>query len=131
MILYDDQDKELVEKYKWHVHKTGYAYSAQCYRDTGIWYMHRLIMGNPEGLVINHINHIKSDNRRENLEIVTHQENIRKMEKQAGVSWDENRGKWIAQITHNGKNNFLGRYDDYTEALNVRKEAEKRMWDDV
>ncbi len=32
----------------------------------------------PNGLVINHINNVKTDNRLENLELVTQQENVKK-----------------------------------------------------
>lgn len=44
-----------------------------------------------------------------------------------GVSWD-NRQKWIAQIKFQGKNYYLGRYDDLSKAANSRKEAEDHIF---
>ncbi len=42
-------------------------------------YMHRVIMGNPPGKEIDHINHNGLDNRKRNLRICQHRENLRAM----------------------------------------------------
>jgi hypothetical protein len=39
-------------------------------------YLHRFLMGDPQGLVVDHINGDSLDNRRENLRVVTHVENL-------------------------------------------------------
>ena len=39
--------------------------------------LHRKLMNNPEGLVVDHINRKSFDNRRENLRIVTQKQNLR------------------------------------------------------
>lgn len=38
-------------------------------------YLHRVLMGEPDGLTVDHINHDTLNNRRENLRVCTHQEN--------------------------------------------------------
>lgn len=48
-----------------------------------------------------------------------------------GVTYEEDRGKWRAEITHFRKKHFLGRYKDKEEAVAVRRKAEKHFWNAV
>lgn len=72
-------------------------------------------------LVVNHINHIRIDNRVENLEIITMRENTSKRflsstSKYVGVCWQKSNKKWRAAIRINGKVTYLGYYDKEIEA---------------
>ena len=94
-----------------------------------IWIMHHGEI--PEEYEIDHINHIRDDNRLENLRLVTRQENRRNKAKSRsntsgviGVSRYNLRDQWQAQIKVNGKNIHLGFYDDFNDAVRVRKDAE-------
>ena len=80
---------------------------------------------------LDHINRIKSDNRIANLRDVSHSENHKNMPKQSnntsgvvGVKWDKSRNRWSAYIKVEQKNIFLGRYVEFSEAVNARKNAE-------
>ena len=71
----------------------------------------------PEGMskVIDHINDDKTDNRLENLHVVTQRFNSRKTQgsyssKYKGVYWSENQKRWITEITINKKKLYLGSY---------------------
>lgn len=76
------------------------------------------------GLVINHINFNKLDNRFFNLEIITARENtdkkhIEHTSEYTGVSWAKARKKWIAQIYINGKVKYLGSFNNEIDAHNA------------
>lgn len=45
-----------------------------------------------------------------------------------GVCWDKSRGKWMASIRFKGKKYNLGRFDDIQDAIDARKEAEKKIF---
>ena len=84
-------------------------------------YAHRVLWESafgpiPEGMMIDHINGDKKDNRLENLRCVTNQQNAYNRADVKGFTWDKWSGKWKAQIKHNYKNIFLGRYTDLIDA---------------
>ena len=71
--------------------------------------------------VINHIDFDKSNNRVENLEIVTQRENSshrkhKSSSKYTGVYWNKERKKWQSQITIKGKVYYLGRFENEFDA---------------
>ena len=75
---------------------------------------------------INHINHNRSDNRIDNLEVVNHQKNSQYREnKTTGISWHEQSKKWRVRIGFNYKRISLGLFDKFEDAVKARKDAEK------
>ena len=84
--------------------------------------------------LIDHINGARADNRLVNLRVVTNRENARNKMRHSnnasgvnGVSWDPRESKWYAYITI-GKRMFgLGRFSNFNEAVEVRKDAEKEL----
>ena len=85
----------------------------------------------PCKMEIDHINHVKTDNRIENLRLVDHVTNGRNKSQYGnnksgatGVSWDSNQNKWFAQITVKSKNIRLGYFLNFSDAVNARKLAE-------
>lgn len=78
-------------------------------------------------LVINHKNFNRSDNRIENLEIVTARENsnlkhLKSSSKYTGVTWNKNANKWQSQIMINSKNKYLGLFKNEYDAHLVYQE---------
>lgn len=47
-----------------------------------------------------------------------------------GVNWDKSRNQWQASIRFKGHKYNLGRYDDIQDAIDARKEAEKKIFGD-
>ena len=85
--------------------------------------MHRLVMSAPEGVKVDHINHDPLDNRRSNLRLCTHAENLRNVtsyressSQYLGVSWHKARGKWTAQIEIDGRKKHLGYFTEEAAA---------------
>jgi hypothetical protein len=121
--LVDDEDYEELMKYKWLGNKQGYAVSQKRkYSKTTATYIHRLIMDAPKGLVVDHINHDKLDNRKINLRICTQSENMANMNKISGASkfkgvfFTRNSKKPYAKICYNYKQIHLGTFDTELEA---------------
>ena len=78
--------------------------------------------------VVNHKNTIKTDNRADNLEIVTNRKNcdqshLSSSSKFVGVSWNKVNKKWTASIKVKGKTKQLGYFDDEKEASEYYKKA--------
>lgn len=79
---------------------------------------------------IDHINHIRNDNRLINLREVTNQENQMNRSYTGnssgfrGVYWDKERRKWAPKIKVNQKMIHLGRFDNLEEAISIRLMAE-------
>ena len=78
----------------------------------------------PDGtskIVVDHINDIKTDNRVENLQIITQRENAFKTQgnytsNYKGVHLKKGRNKWDANITINRKTVYLGSFKDEYKA---------------
>ena len=93
--------------------------------------VHRLITACPKGMVVDHINGDKLDNRKENLRICTMSENARNSKKHAdatssqykGVSFAKTRGCWVAQISAYGNRITLGSYTVEVEAAKAYNKA--------
>jgi hypothetical protein len=111
--LIDEEDRALVESYRWMLGSGGYARIVQ--RELVL--MHRLILGLPPGraLQADHINHDKLDNRRRNLRVVTQQGNMQNRgtdhaarSEFVGVSWETRKQRWRARVVIGGQRPHLG-----------------------
>jgi hypothetical protein len=117
----DDEDFGLLSKYNWYASRDGKvnkSYAATTIRADGkkiFTRMHRMIMGNPVGMEVDHINKDTLDNTRVNLRLATRSQNQMNKESKKGgssrfkgVTRHTQTGKYMARITLNGKTQFLG-----------------------
>ena len=129
--LIDDEDIALICQYRWHavrIYKTWYAGAVI---DGHRTYMHRIIMDASDGIEVDHSNGNGLDNRRENLRLCTHAENLAnqrlqtrdKLSRFKGVTWCRRTGVWIAQIKVAQKHIGLGRYDEEEDAARAYNRA--------
>jgi hypothetical protein len=82
-----------------------------------------------ENLQIDHINGIKTDNRIENLRLVTQQQNAfnRSRLNAKGYSWNKKAKKWQSTVTVNGKSKYLGLFLNEKDAKNAYLENAKNL----
>lgn len=85
--------------------------------------IHRIIMGKKEGLVVDHINGDKLDNRLQNLRFVTIKENTYNRKKKRnctskykGVFWNSKNRNWRSAISKEGKKLNIGSFKLEIEA---------------
>ncbi len=134
--LVDDEDFEWLNQYKWRVEigaRTSYAKRgvddpSKARRTTLA--MHRLILGLTDSKTqVDHIDHNGLNNQRNNLRVVTKQQNafnmrsFRGTSKHKGVSFYKPGGKWVARIVVNYIPIHLGYFEDEKEAARAYNKA--------
>lgn len=117
--IIDSEDADLVLRYNWSGSQ-GYATARINGRCKS---MHRLIMGDPPspGMQVDHANHDRRDNRRQNLRWATYhqqQGNTVKPNRSTGFRgvWKYADDRWHAHIHMNGKLRKLGIFPTPEEA---------------
>lgn len=86
-------DKDIYEKYKDRNIIVSHGYAGICIERHFIG-LHRLIMECPSGLVVDHKNHNRLDNRRTNLRVCTNKENARNRKGDRHYCWDNTHKYW-------------------------------------
>lgn len=132
--IIDAEDVDLVKQYSWSLSNGRHT---QYCKSNQVGQLHRLVMNAPKGMVVDHINHNGLDNRKSNLRICTNQENICNCEIPKnnksgckGVYWAKDKNKWTVQVTINNKTIYIGRYTNLEEAIEARKEASKKYYNE-
>ena len=122
--IIDAADKWRVEYTNWMLSQKGYAIDID-----NKTFLHHVIKGVPEtGLVIDHINTNKLDNRSENLRIITRSQNVRNHSRKKtppkgrdiskyrsgfpGISYYPQCDKFVARIQIDGKRKLLGCFEE-------------------
>lgn len=133
--LVDDEDFERVNQYKWTAYYANNEYRVMRKTKEGkTQYLHRFIMNAKENENIDHINHNPLDNKKANLRICTHAQNMRNQKKRRGssnfkgVHWNKNAKKWMAQITCNYKKHYLGYFEKEENAAKVYDRVAKELF---
>ena len=135
-VLIDEEDRELLENIgKWYINNRGYVRKTIRFiegtqeKDKNIS-MHRIIWEKHFGLIpknmqIDHISGNRLDNRKNNLRLVTNQENQWNQTKAKGYRWHKEAKKYQAQIGLNDKVINLGFFDTAEEAAKAYLEAKE------
>lgn len=97
--------------------KTPRLYAC-CFISKRVVYLHRFVTNAPLGLMVDHGNHDGLDDRRSNLKVCTHAQNMLNRKGAAanstsgfrGVDWYSHRNKWRARVRTKGKTGLIGYY---------------------
>lgn len=128
--LVDDEDYEYLNQFKWF-YNNGYACKMlpRNGKPQKATFIHKLVMNNPSKRV-DHINGDTLDNRKENLRLVTHSQNIINSKKRKnctskykGVFRNKKANKWQAQIRVKQKAIHLGYFTDEVKAAKAYNKA--------
>lgn len=111
----DTEDLEKVKPYTWNKGNKMYV----VHKNKETHYMHRLITDCPKGMFVDHVDRNPLNNKKENLRIVTNQQNSQNKALlpnnktgYRGVYFENQTGKYRVQLVINGETMDFGRYDD-------------------
>ena len=139
--IVDDCDYErLKNNHYFSVVSKHYVYACRKKKNTRSWLSHEILGVSKQelkkkNLIVDHINHDTLDNRRCNLRIISKSENAMNTEglkkntskkstsKYKGVSWTTRYKKWKARIHVNGREIYIGSFDDEIEAARAYNTA--------
>jgi hypothetical protein len=133
-VIVDECDMPLMEAHAWRVHLF------KRHGDREYWYvrtsiggrrhalLHRVIAGAVMGQQVDHINGNGLDNRRSNLRICTHSENMRNTRRNSrntsGYKGVRKAGNgWTVFIQHDGQRKYLGYFKSAAEGHEAYKAA--------
>lgn len=120
VVLVDFERIAELNQFTWRLDHQGYARRMSTIngRHGRSVLMHRVIAKAKKGEFVDHINGNPLDNRKENLRIVTLQQNSANKRKKCksssqfkGVIYNKNSNKWHARIGHLNKSKHLGCFD--------------------
>ncbi len=133
--LIDAEDLKLIEGVSWSRGKRGYPVSHTSRKDPNghkAITLHRLLLGFPKEMDIDHISGDKMDNRKSNLRVCTHEQNMFNQKLRAtnssgnGVSYHKQARKFEAYIHIDGKKKYLGLYSSLESASAARDAATRQ-----
>ena len=104
-------------------------------------YAHRAIWMYVHGVwpseEIDHINHVRNDNKLCNLRLANRLENSHNTRKHAkslsghkGVAWHSRNKKWQVQMRFCGKSYYVGQFSNLQDAVQARLQAETKLYAD-
>lgn len=125
----DREDYGKVRQYRWFLSERGYVRTKFTRNKiTKRHRLHRVILGEREGFVTDHINRNPLDNRKENLRFVTSHQNSMNSVLADISSVVLYRGRYRATISYKNKTLSLGNWDSEAEALEIIEKIKTALY---
>lgn len=138
----DDEDFPLINRYSWSArwdHAAGLFYAVTNVRKLDgkktLVSMHHLVMLSKPRTLVDHKNHDTLDNRRSNLRIASHLQNVansrigsNNTSGYKGVTYRGRSRKWAARVRSKGKEFYLGLFHSPIEAAKAYNEKAKSLF---
>lgn len=118
----DDDDYKNVSQYRWSMSADGYAKTnVMINKKWTTICMHRIILKTK--IILDHVDGNPLNNQKYNLRECTRGENSRNQKTRCnntsgykGVSWNDEKGKWVSRIHFNYKSHYIGSFNCKHEA---------------
>lgn len=133
----DLEDAEKCKEHKWYLKQSAKG-KVYVQKRMGRIHLSHFVTGfvKEKGMVVDHINGDTLDNRKENLRIVTHQQNMMNQRVLPsnntsgviGVGWNKENSCWDAQIKYNQIMYHLGSYKNKEDAIKARLNGELKYF---
>ncbi len=136
---FDKEDYPIVSQYTWVYNVQGYVVTHKNRKE--MIFLHRLVTGATEtNQEVDHIVHPngkahKIDNRKANLSVGNHQQNMRNQSLRknntsgiTGVHFNKKRNKWESYIMVDGEKILLGCYENKEDAIQARIKGEEQYF---
>ena len=133
IMLMDEEDVDLIGNYTIGIKTKGYAGVISQGKSS---FLHRVIVQAKDGLVVDHLNGDRLDNRKCNLREVSCKVNNRNVNNKyssdlpRGVSYYKRTKQYMASIKIDGYHKYLGYRDTIEEAEKLAIEARRKYWGD-
>lgn len=136
---FDLEDYDKIKDYCWNISPKGYVVCANNINGvkTTSYFQRMLFKELPSSteMQIDHINHNRFDNRKNNLRICTPSQNCMNKSLRPdnttgvpGVYWYKPSNQWVAKICANKNEIHLGYFDIFEDAVLARKQAEEKYF---
>lgn len=123
---FDAEDIDFVQSRRWHLDYKGYAVVTGPKGD-GVFFARMILGVTDREKIVDHINGDVSDNRKCNLRVCSHAENMKHFTTNP-VGVYKRDGKYRAKIQCDKKQFHLGVFDTFEEARKVREDKEKELF---
>lgn len=113
-----------------HGYRQIFAYKNS--KKVGAYLIHRMVWETfngpvPDGYVVDHINMDKSDNRLDNLRLLTFQQNL--LHREAKNYYSLSNGKWFVKMRYFGKFKYFGTFETEEDAAKKAQAVKKEYFD--